>query len=250
MGTEKELRAETQARRAKHDLKNTPLHVNRRSSVNSRNMKKMFHETNSGEMNKKALNSLMSRRVMSSLTHGKSMTDLRQNSAAVHTRPSIGRHSRSCVDLSLEDQSSLRRSKSYSRITDQLSSYDKKLDSYRNTMTNMFTNVKDYSSKSIAALSSENLLKNIRLGNSAPETSSHSSYEEERLLRDPCWRAKRIGLEYQPSQYKWREKLGMQERLSAHSLSRSTLNLHTLARLEPSRPDHIRTTSESHRINF
>jgi len=116
-------------------------------------------------------------------------------------------------------------------------------------MTNMFTNVKDYSSKSIAALSSENLLKNIRLGNSAPEASSHSSYEEEKLLRDPCWRAKRIGLEYQPSQYKWREKLGMQERLSAHSLSRSTHNLHTLARLEPSRPEHIRTTSESHHIN-
>merc|ERR1711892_1097518 len=104
--TEKELRAETQARRAKHDLKNTPLPVNRRSSINSRNMKKMFHETNSGEMNKKALNNLMSRRVMSSLTHSKSMTDLRPNSAAVHTRPSKGRHSRSCVDLSLEDQSS------------------------------------------------------------------------------------------------------------------------------------------------
>merc|ERR1712106_442296 len=195
MGTEKELRAETQARRAKHDLKNTPLPANRRSSVNSRNMKKMFHETNSGEMNKKALNNLMSSRVMSSLTHSKSMTDLRQNSAAVLTRPSIGRHSRSCVDLSLEDQSSLRRSRSYSRITDQLSSYDKKLDSYRSTMTDMFTNVKDYSSKSIAALSSQNLLKNIRLGNSAPET---SSYEEEKLLRDPCWRVKRIGLEYQP----------------------------------------------------
>merc|ERR1719483_1451347 len=117
---------------------------------------------------------------MSSLTHSKSMTDLRQNSAAVVTRPSMGRYSsRSCVDLSLEDQSSLRRSKSYSRITDQLSSFDKKLDSYRSTMTDIFTNVKDYSSKSIAALSSENLLKNIRLGNSAPEASSHSSYEEE-----------------------------------------------------------------------
>ena len=73
------------------------------------------------------------------------------------------------------------------------------------------------------------LFKNIHLGNSCQEASSKSSYEEEMLLRDPCWRAKRIGLEYQPSQYKWREKLGMQERLSAHSLSRSTPNL----RLKP-----------------
>ena len=123
--TEKELRAETLARRAKHDLKNTPLPVNRRSSVNSRNMKKMFHETNSGEMNKKALNGLMSQRVMNSLTHSKSMTDLSQTSEAVLSRPSKGRHSSSCVDLRLGDESSLGRSRSYSRINDQLSSFDK-----------------------------------------------------------------------------------------------------------------------------
>ena len=47
--TEKEFRAEMQARRAKHDLKNTPLPVKKR-----RNMKKMFHETNSGDINKKS----------------------------------------------------------------------------------------------------------------------------------------------------------------------------------------------------
>ena len=50
-------------------------------------------------------------------------------------------------------------------------------------------------------------------------------------LRDPCWRAKRIGVEKQPQQYNWREKPGMQEISSAQSLSRSTPNLAHLGTL-------------------
>merc|ERR1719320_242916 len=155
------------------------------------------------------------------------MTDLR------HDPGTSSQYSRSCADLS--DMTSLRRSKSYSKITGQHSSWDKRLDSYRSTMSDMFTNVKTYSSKSIAALSSDNLLKAIRQGNSVGEE------KEERWLRDPCWRARRVGEQYQPVQYNWREKLGMQNRLSSHSLSKSTPNI---AAAEYSR-SRVRTVSES-----
>ena len=112
-------------------------------------------------------------------------------------------------------------------------------------MSDMFTNVRSYSSKSIAALSSDhlikvasrsyptfniilNILKAIRQGSTAQEVGHE---REDRWLRDPCWRAKRVGLQYQPSQYYWREKLGMQERLSSQSLSRSTPNISQLTEL-------------------
>ena len=62
-------------------------------------------------------------------------------------------------------------------------------------------------------------MKAIRQGNSVGEE------KEERWLRDPCWRARRVGEQYQPVQYNWREKLGMQNRLSSHSLSKSTPNI-------------------------
>jgi len=221
--TEKELREETRARRAKHELKNTPLPLKRHNSLHKRSQKKLFADSVSSDVNNKSITSLMTRRVMTSLAHSRSMTDLRHDNS---------QYSRSCADLS-----NLRRSKSYSRITDQHSSWDKRLDNYRSTMSDMFTNVKTYSSKSIAALSSDNLLKAIRQGS----TPGHEV--EDRLLRDPCWRAKRVGEQYQPVQYSWREKLGMQERLSSHSLSRSIPNISQLAG-ESSR-SRIRTVSES-----
>jgi len=225
--TEKELREETRARRAKHELKNTPLPLKRHNSLHKRSQKKLFADSASSDVNNKSITSLMTRRVMTSLAHSRSMTDLR------HDPVITSQYSRSCADLR-----DLRRSKSYSRITDQHSSWDKRLDNYRSTMSDMFTNVKTYSSKSIAALSSDNLLKAIRQGN----TPGHE--REDRLLRDPCWRAKRVGEQYQPVQYSWREKLGMQERLSSHSLSRSTPNISQLAGVASSR-SRVRTVSES-----
>jgi hypothetical protein len=120
--TEKELREETRARRAKQDLKNTPLPIKRRSSIHSGTHKKMFVETNTSERNKKALDSLMSQRMMSSLAHSRSMTDL-STYDSVKTGSSLGRYSKSCLDLA--DQSTLRRSRSYSKITDQQNSLDK-----------------------------------------------------------------------------------------------------------------------------
>lgn len=205
----------------------------------------MFNDTSTSGKNKKALDSLMSQRMMSSLAHSRSMTDL-STYDSLKTGSSLGRYSKSCLDMA--DQSSLRRNRSYSKITDQQNSLDKKLDSYRSTMTDMFTNVKSFSSRSIAALSSENLLKSIRLRNPTP-SSCHSSYQEEDLsLRDPCWRAKRIGVEYQPQQYSWRERLGMQERSSVQSLSRSTPNLAHLGTLGSYRSESVRTTSVSDQI--
>lgn len=56
--TEKELREETRARRAKHDLKNTPLPLKRRGSPS----KKLF-EKKLGESNNLAINRLRTHRV-------------------------------------------------------------------------------------------------------------------------------------------------------------------------------------------
>merc|ERR1711997_795910 len=70
--TEKELREETRARRARHDLKNTPLPI---KSVEDR---KLFSEgARKREANKAILNRLSSQRLLTGLSHSKSMTDLR-----------------------------------------------------------------------------------------------------------------------------------------------------------------------------
>ena len=116
--TEKELREETRARRAKHDLKNMPIHIKRRSSVNDQIKKRIFQDTNSSEKNKKVLNNLMSQRTINSLTHTKSVTDIQHCDRGT----SLGRYSKSCQDL--VDESSLRRSRSYSRIMGQQNSLD------------------------------------------------------------------------------------------------------------------------------
>ena len=71
--------------------------------------------------------------------------------------------SKSCADLSsTESQSvapSLRRSKSYSRITEERSAYDQQRESYRSTVRNMFTNLKDFSSRTVSAIGSDRTLK-------------------------------------------------------------------------------------------
>ena len=70
--TEKELREETRARRARHDLKNTPL------PIKSGEDRKLFSEgARKREANKAILNRLSSQRLLTGLSHSKSMTDLR-----------------------------------------------------------------------------------------------------------------------------------------------------------------------------
>merc|ERR1711988_288628 len=68
--TEKELKEETRARRARHDLKNTPLPV--------KHEKRLFNDGGrKREGNKAALSRLTSQRLVSGLAHTKSLTDLR-----------------------------------------------------------------------------------------------------------------------------------------------------------------------------
>ena len=69
--------------------------------------------------------------------------------------------SKSCADLSSTESvaPSLRRSKSYSRITEERSAYDQQRESYRSTVRNMFTNLKDFSSRTVSAIGSDRTLK-------------------------------------------------------------------------------------------
>ena len=94
--TEKELREETRARRARQDLKNTPL------PIKSREDKKLFNEgARKREATKAVLNRLSSQRLLSGLSHSKSMTDLRpetkMEAMASSGRP--GTQSVSCENL-------------------------------------------------------------------------------------------------------------------------------------------------------
>ena len=119
--TEKELREETRARRAKHDLKNTPLPLKHRISVLDPSKKRIFQDSYTSDSNKKALKGLMSQRMMNNLTHSRSMTDIHQ-CESLKRGNSLGRYSKSCQDLM--DANNLRRSRSYSRILDQQNSLD------------------------------------------------------------------------------------------------------------------------------
>ena len=96
--TEKELREETRARRARQDLKNTPL------PIKSREDKKLFNEgARKREANKAILNKLSSQRMLTGagLSHSKSLTDLRpetrMDAMASSGRPSA--QSVSCENL-------------------------------------------------------------------------------------------------------------------------------------------------------
>ena len=74
--TEKELREETRARRARQDLKNTPLPLKHRAGA--AHERKLFSDGGrKREANKAALNKLTSQRLLTGLSHSKSLTDLR-----------------------------------------------------------------------------------------------------------------------------------------------------------------------------
>jgi len=104
-------------------------------------------------------------------------------------------HSRSCSDLSSlgsisstllgglpSTASSLRRSKSYSRIVEQQSSLDYGQESYRTTVRNMFTNMKEFSTRSVSAITAgADLFRRLptlqqRLADLPPATSRVASH--------------------------------------------------------------------------
>merc|ERR1719195_332342 len=81
------------------------------------------------------------------------------------------RHTKSCSnlaslapasDLDTAAATGMRRSKSYTRITEESSAYEKNLSSYRNTIRNMYTNLKDFSARTVSAISSDRAVKGLR----------------------------------------------------------------------------------------
>ena len=92
--TEKELREETRARRARQDLKNTPLPLKHRDQPHER---KLFEDGGRRrENNKAALSRLSSQRLVSGLAHSKSLTDLRPETK-IEVMASSGRPGASSV---------------------------------------------------------------------------------------------------------------------------------------------------------
>ena len=92
--TEKELREDTRARRARHDLKNTPLPL--------KHEKRLFNDGGrKREGNKAALSRLTSQRLVSGLAHSKSLTDLRPDTQmdAMVSSGRLGSTSVSCENL-------------------------------------------------------------------------------------------------------------------------------------------------------
>ena len=94
--TEKQLKDETRARRAKHELKNTPLPIKRRSSLHDTREKKLFESRKWTESNSLALTRLTNKRAVTNLAHSKSMTDL---SKLENNRDCLGQYSSSCGNL-------------------------------------------------------------------------------------------------------------------------------------------------------
>jgi len=235
--SEKVLREETRARRAKQDLKNTPLPLKRHGSPPN---KKLFSSKQGGS-NKLALNRLTSRRMATGIVHSKSMSDLRSDSLNIERdRPLVrcrstsnmattgdllkyigggGRYkmtcqnlidkyarntpdtrgfshasstlnsldlnptmsrrfTKSCSDLSSlsgsSSMSNLTRSRSYHRLPSEKSSYEKNIDSYRSTIRNIYTNLSDFSARTVAALSSDKV-KGLRYGSVSSSIGSEPS---------------------------------------------------------------------------
>jgi len=90
-----------------------------------------------------------------------------------------GRFTKSCSDLSslteTSSMSNLSRSRSYHRLTSEKSSYEKNIDSYRSTIRNIYTNLSDFSSRTVAALSSDKV-KGLRYGSVGSSLGSEPSF--------------------------------------------------------------------------
>jgi len=245
--TERELRDETRARRAKQDLKNTPLPLKYNSSLHETGQKRIFNDAHTSESNKRALKSLLSQRMKNDLSKSRSMSDLHRCASADRSTI-LGRYSKSSQDLldryskssqDVLDTNSLRRSKSYSRIMDQQSALDKRLHSYNTTRTNMFTNTQHFSPRSVATLSSDSLLKDIQRSCSVkhlPSPSVYSSNYEVENYQD----------KYQ-DKYRWKDKIGLGT--SGQYLSRSTSHLPISTKYQSGRGDISSFSKSSININ-
>ena len=176
--SEQELRQDTLARRARQDLKNTPLPLAKLDMARARqsdlgrakSLTDLYDKCDSSQTNRRALRSLAQQRTLNNLSHSRSMQDLSEHSVN-------------------GEQEGLRRSKSYSRITDTQSSWEQSRASYRSTLTDMYTNTSAFSARSIAAIRAPE----ERSGPSLASTVLHLARPVQQDLRDPCWRAKRLG---------------------------------------------------------
>jgi len=225
--TEEQLKEETRARRARQELKNLPLPINRcqRSWQSSKSLVSLFEEEPSKgrQENQRNLNSLSNQRSLNSISENALSRSLQDLSAR-----------------SLENQAAageLRRTRSYNRINDQLSSWEEASEARRSTLSSMFTDTSAFTSRSISALHKDDVcidqpgaIRHLSRTLPAPDPTLH----------DPCWRAARARtLEEKPKIYKWEERVGIERE---HNLSKSTPDLSRLGTSTIPLPTLVRPT--------
>jgi len=216
--TEEQLREETRARRARQELKNLPLPLNRcqGSWQASKSLVSLYEEEpgNLGRQeNQRKLNGLSNQRALNSISENALSRSLQDLSArSVEHQASVGE---------------LRRTRSYSRINDQLSSWEEASEARRSTLSSMFTDTSAFTSRSIAAIRKE------EGSTDQPEAIRHLSRTQppDPSLHDPCWRAARARtVGEKPKIYKWEERVGVEreQHLSKSSPDLSRLGTSTI----------------------
>jgi len=213
--TEEQLREETRARRARQELKNLPLPMNRcqGSWQSSKSLVNLYEEDpcKGRQENQKNLNSLSNQRSLNSITEkalSRSLQDLSGRSFEQRAESTVGE---------------LRRTRSYNRINDQLSSWEEASEARRSTFSSMFTDTSAFTSRSIAAMKKEDVcidqpgsIRHLSRTIPAPDPTLH----------DPCWRAARARtVDEKPKIYKWEERVGIERE---QNLSKSTPDLSRL----------------------
>jgi len=224
--TEEQLREETRARRARQELKNMPLPLNRQQGCwqASKSLVSLYEDDPCKVMleNQRNLNSLSSQRSLNSISENALSRSLQDLSAR-----------------SLEQPGELRRTRSYSRINDQLSSWEEESEARRSTFSSMFTDTSAFSPRSIAAIRKDDVSID------RPGAIRHLSrtLPPDPTLHDPCWRAARARtVGEKPKIYKWEEKVGVERE---HNLSKSTPDLSRLGVSSIPLPTLVRPTMTS-----
>jgi len=213
--TEEQLREETRARRARQELKNLPLPINRSkgSWQRSKSLLSLYEEDplKTSAENQRNLNSLSSQRSLNSISENALSRSLQDLSARSSDQPG----------------GELRRSRSYNRINNQLSSWEEATEARRSTLSSMFTDTSTFSPRSIAALRKDD----VSIDQHGAIRHLSRSQPPDRTLHDPCWRAARARtVEEKPRVYQWEERLGIEreQNLSKSSPDLSRLGLSSI----------------------
>jgi len=167
-------------------------------------------------------------RNLNSLSNQRSLNSISENAL-----------SRSLQDLSARSfgqAGELRRTRSYSRINDQLSSWEEASEARRSTLSSMFTDTSAFTPRAIAAIRKDDASID------QPGAIRHLSrtIPPDPTLHDPCWRAARARtVEEKPKIYKWEERVGIERE---HNLSKSSPDLSRLGISSIPLPTLVRPT--------